>query len=51
MELSSYLIYKYGQDRGKMYLKFQELYQYTRKSKEIKEEIENAGCKRNKRNG
>ena len=51
MELSSYLIYKYGQDRGKMYLKFQELYQYTRRSKEIKEEIENAGCKRNKGNG
>ena len=51
MELSSYLIYKYGQDRGKMYLKFQELYQYTRRSKEIKEEIENAGCKKNKGNG
>ena len=51
MELSSYLIYKYGQDRGKMYLKFQELYQYTRRSKEIKEEIENARCKRNKGNG
>ena len=50
-ELSSYLIYKYGRDRGKVYLKFKELNQYTKRSKEIKEEIESARHKGNKRNG
>ena len=41
-ELSSYLIYKHGRDRGKMYLKTNELNNYARRAKEIAEELKDA---------